>query len=152
MRSSEGFAGFVAQHPICLGAHTRLIGVRDTDEHADGPHRELGAQVENEVEPVGADQRIEAGVAECADLVLDHLHLAGREGPAHDLAMDGVQRWVFVDEYPGRHHRVGFDDFEDVALCGTEPLRVPQRRVDVGVAAQAPEVVSLVVVERGLVA
>ena len=87
-----------------------------------------------------------------AHLVLDRVDPLRGERPRHQRTVDGVQRRILVDEHARRHDGIGLDHLEDVALGRAEPLRVPQRRVDVGVAAQAPEVVALVVVERRLVA
>ena len=41
-------------------AYCFLITLGDPEEHADHPHRRLCTQVGNEVEPFGADERIEA--------------------------------------------------------------------------------------------
>ena len=53
---------------------------------------------------------------------------------------------------PGRQVDAGADDVEDVAAGVGEVLPGAQRRLDVGVARQHPEVVAVVVVDRRLVA
>lgn len=59
---------------------------------------------------------------------------------------------IFIDEDACRDHRIGEHDFEDVALGRAQASGVLECCVDVGVAADAPEVVPLVVIERGFVA
>ena len=48
-----------------------LVGLGYAQQHADGAHGHLGAQVLDEVEPALPDQRVEAAGAEAADLGLE---------------------------------------------------------------------------------
>jgi hypothetical protein len=132
-------------------AHRGLFCIRNAGEHADGAHGEFGTQVLHEIEAFPGDQRIQAGGAERPHLVFDGSHLLGGESPGHDGTMDGVQRGILVDEDAGWHHRIGHDDFEDVAFGGAEPSRILKRRIDVRVTAYTPEAVLLVVIDRALV-
>jgi len=145
-------AGFVAQHLVGVRADRGLFGIGDAGEHADCAHGQFGAEVFDEVEVIAAHQRVEARDAERADLVFDGAHLLRCKGPRDDCAVDGVQWRVFVDEDSRRHDGVCHDDFEDVAFSGAELGRVFEGGVDVGVSADAPEVVALVVIDRGFVA
>ncbi|ETB31084.1 hypothetical protein O971_07235 [Mycobacterium avium subsp. hominissuis 10-4249] len=97
-------------------AYRRLVGVGNTEQHADGAHRQLGAEVFDEVEPVTVGDHVQAGHAERPDLVLEGAHLLGREGPCGESPVDGVQGRILVDENPRRHDRIGLDHIEDVAL------------------------------------
>ena len=136
--TGNGSPGLLRSTRCACGAHRRLIRIGDADQHADGPHRQFGAEVPNEVEPVAADDRVQACDAERPDLVLELPHLLRREGPRHEGPVDGVQRGVLVDEHARRHDRIRLDHFEDVALGRAEPVGLPQRGVDVGVSAQSP--------------
>ena len=55
---------------VRVGAATDrlLVGLGDAEQHADHPHRHLGAEVGDEVERAGPDERVEAAGAELADL------------------------------------------------------------------------------------
>ena len=147
----QRLAGLVAQLADGGVAHRRLVGFGDAHEHADGLDRHLGAEVEHEVEPVVALERVEAGGAERPDLVLELLHPARGERPGDQGPVHRVLRRVLVDEDARRHDRVGLDHLEDVALGRAQPRGVLQRGLDVGETAEAPEVESLVAVERRLV-
>ena len=54
------------------------------------------------------------------------------------------KRWVLVDEDPRRHDGVGHHHLKDVALGGAEIDRIFQGGINIGVAADAPEVVAFV--------
>ena len=53
-----------------------LVLLGDAEQHADRAHRHLRAEVGDEVEAAGADERVEAAGAELADLRLERVHLA----------------------------------------------------------------------------
>ena len=73
-------------------AERLLVLFGDAEEHADRPHRHLRAEVADEVEAAGADERIEAARAELADLRLDRVHLARREDAREQAAVKVVRR------------------------------------------------------------
>ena len=89
-----------------LGAHLRvgvvadhlLVVLGDAEQHADHLHRHLRAEVGDEVEPAGADQRIQALRAEFADLGLQRVDLARGEHPRQQLAVDVVDRRVLENQ------------------------------------------------------
>src|SRR4051794_16389888 len=51
-----GHRAQVLVHPVADGG---LVGLRDPEQHADHPHRHLPAEVLDEVEGLGADERVE---------------------------------------------------------------------------------------------
>jgi hypothetical protein len=59
---------------------------------------------------------------------------ARRERARHQQSVHRVQRGVLVDEHAQRHHRLGLDHLEDVALGRAQVLHVAQRVLDVGEA------------------
>ena len=65
--------------------------------------------------------------------------------------MDGEQRRILVDEDARRHDWIGHYDFEDVALGRAEPCGVFERSIHIVVAADTPERMPVVVVDRGFV-
>ena len=105
----------------------------------------------DEVEPVGADERVEAGGAELADLLLERVHPPRREDPRHQAAVHGVHGRVLEQHHARRQLHARLDDLEDVAPGVGERLPVDERLLHVGVAGQRPDVVALVVVDRRLV-
>ena len=68
-------AGLGAQVRVGVVADRLLVLLGDAEQHADHPHRHLRAEVGDEVEAVGADERVEAVGAELADLRLERVHL-----------------------------------------------------------------------------
>ena len=68
---------FEAQPVVDAVEQGLLVLLGDAEEHPDRAHRHLGAEVADEVEPAGADERIERAGAELAHLRLDGVHLAG---------------------------------------------------------------------------
>ena len=128
-----------------------LVGFGDAQQHADGAHGHLGAEVRDEVEPAPPDQRVEAAGTELADLGLEVVDVPGGEHPGQQAAVDVVRRGVLEDDRARRQHDVGLDDLEQGALARDVGLPVLRAGVDVVEAAQGVEVVALVVVERALV-
>ncbi len=83
----------------------------------DDAHRHLGAEVADEVEAVGADERVEAARAELTDLWFEFGHAPRSEHPRQQAPVDRVGRRVFEDQDPRRHLDAGLDDLEDAAAC-----------------------------------
>ncbi len=75
-----------------------LVVLGDAEQHADGPHGHLRAEVLNEVEPSRPDQRVEAAGAELADLRLEVVDVARGENPGQQAAMDVVGRGILEDD------------------------------------------------------
>jgi hypothetical protein len=132
-------------------SHGRLVGLGDAEEHADHAHRHHRTELGDDVEPVGADERVEAAGAERPHLVLEGGHAARGEHARHQPAVRRVHRWVLEHDHPRRQLHAGLDDLEDVAAAVREALPVDERLLHVGVPRQRPEVVPLVVVDRRLV-
>ena len=133
-------------------AQRDLVGVGDAQQHADGAHRDLCAEVGDDVEPAGAHERVEAASAERPDLGLDRRHPSWGEHPRHQAAVQVVGRRVLEDERARRECDVGLDDLEQRAFRRAEGAPVLEALLDVGEAAQRKEVEPLVVVERRLLA
>ena len=133
-------------------AHRDLLGFRDTQQHADHPHRHLLAEVVDEVESSRTHQGIQAPPGELADLRFQRQHLARGEHPGQQVAVDVVDRRILEDQRAGRDLHTGLDDLEQCAATGDEGLVVDDRLVDVLEPAERVEVVLLVVVERRLFA
>ena len=148
LREAHGLARLGAQVAVDVLAHRAPVLRRDAHEHPDDLHRHLGAEVGDEVEPVGADQRVEALGGEVADLLFERGHPLRRERPREQLAVERVRRRVLEDQRARRLLDVRLDELEHVALAVDEGVLVLQRLFDVVVAAQRVEVVALVVVER----
>ena len=91
-----------AEVGVGLVAHGDLVLLGDAEEHADDPHRELGGQLGDDVEAVGADERVEAADAVVADLVLERGHPPGREHPGQEAAVHGVHRRVLEHDHARR--------------------------------------------------
>ena len=106
-----------AQAVVDAVADVFLVGLGNAEQHADGAHGHLGAEVGDEVEPARAHQRIEAAGAELPDLGLEVVHLARREDPGEQAAMGVVHRGVLEDDRPGRDLHVALDDLEQGALA-----------------------------------
>ena len=100
---------------VARAADGGLIGFGDTEQHADDPHRHLRGELGDEVEPFGADKRIEELRAEGPDRVLQRRDLAWGENPGHETAMDRVGGWVLGRHDSGRHVDPGLNEFEHVA-------------------------------------
>ncbi len=88
----------------------------------------------DDVEPAGADMRVEARGAELPHLVLERGHPPRREHARHQPAVHRVDRWVLEQDHTRREFDVGLDDVEDVAARVGERLPVDERSFDVGVA------------------
>ena len=54
-----GLAGLAPQRVVLVLAHVLLVLHGDAEQHTDHPHRHPGAEIADEVEAVGADERIE---------------------------------------------------------------------------------------------
>ena len=93
-RRSSGPSGPATARRACsvgcvgLRAYRRLVGVGDADQHADRPHRQFRAEVEHEVEPVGAHHWIQAHGAEGPNLPSIAFILFGVK------ALDTRARWM----------------------------------------------------------
>ena len=124
---------------------------RDAEEHADHAQRHDRAEVLDEVEPIAADQGIEAARGEFADLWLQGVDRARDEGSGEQISVDVVDRGIFEDQGPWRNLHAGLQNFQYHALGGTERLVIDQCAVDVVESAQRVEVVGLVVVQRCVV-
>ena len=147
-----GFAVGEAHEGIEVLAHLFLVGVGDAEEHADGLHRHLGAEVGDEIEAAGIHERIERGDTERSDLRLDVEHPLRREHPAEQAAVQVVRRRILEQDVPRRHLDAALDRFQHRALARDVGLPVDEAPFDVGEAAQRVEVVLLVVIERALIA
>ncbi len=75
----HGFAGLGAQVGIGAVAYRFLVLFGDAEQHADDAHRQHRAEFGDDVEPAGADVRVEARGAELAHLVLERGHPPRRE-------------------------------------------------------------------------
>ena len=148
--NSPGWPGSRRMVSSLCEPHVLLVLLGDAEQHADHPHRHPGTEVADEVETVGADQRIEHLGAQVADLGLEGVHLPGREDPGQETAVGGVDRRVLEDEHAGRQLDVHLDQLEDPALSRAERPGVLHHALDVVEAAHGEEVVLLVVVERRL--
>ena len=71
-RSGHGHVALVEpQAVVDLVAERLLVLLGDAEQHADGAHRDLGAEVGDEVEAALADQRVELARGEGPDLRLN---------------------------------------------------------------------------------
>src|SRR5262245_8950174 len=129
-----------------------LVLFGDAEQHADRAHGHLRAQIADEVEAAGADQRIEAARAEGADLGFECGDLPRREHARQQAPVDVVLGRVLEDDRAGRYLEVALDQLEHRAAPGDVRLPVDRRALDVVEAAQREEVVALVVIEGLLVA
>ena len=129
-----------------------LVLLGDAEQHPDGAHGDLAAEVGDEVETAGADQRVQLAGREGADLGLDGRHAPGREDAAHEATVQLVVRRVLEDEQAWRQLRARLDDLEDRALGRAVRLPLPEAALHILVATHRVEVVLLVVIERRLVA
>jgi hypothetical protein len=68
-----------------------LVRLGNAEQHPDHLHRHLRAEVGDEVEPPGADQRIEAACGEFADLRFQRSDFARGEDPGEQFA---VVLWI----------------------------------------------------------
>ena len=89
-----------------------LVLLGDAEQHADGPHRHLGAEVGDEVESARSDQRVEAAGAELPDLRLDGVHLARGEHPGQQAAVHVVVGGSSKMIEPGRDLEAALDQLE----------------------------------------
>ena len=69
-----GSPALVAEAPVDVVADGHLVVLGDAEQHADGAHGHLGAEVGDEVESAGPDERVEAVGAELPDLRLEGGH------------------------------------------------------------------------------
>ena len=96
----HGLAGLSAQVGVDSVPYGLLVLFGDTQQHANDPHGHLRAEVGDEVELLGTDQRIEALSAELADLRFERGHPVRGEDPGHQPSVDGVYRRILEDEHP----------------------------------------------------
>ena len=143
---------FEAQALVELVAQRLLVLFGDAEQHADRAHRDLGAEVSDEVEPALADERVERAGGVGAHLGLDGGQPPRREHAAEQAAVQVVVRRVLEDEHARRHLDLRLDDLEHRALGGAVGLPLVEALLDVLVAAERVELVLLVEVERRLVA
>ena len=141
-----------AQTLVDAVAERLLVLFGDAEQHADRAHRHLGAEILDEVEAAGADERIQALRAEPPHLRLEGVDLAGREQARQQGAVDPMTGRVLEDDHARRHLHVRLDQLEDRSAAGDEGLPVDQAPLDVVEPAQRDESVALVGVERPLVA
>jgi hypothetical protein len=127
-------AGHGAQVGVGLVAHRDLVLFGDPEEHADHPHRQRRGELGDDVEAVGADERIEAGDAVRPDMVFELGHATGGEHPRQEPSVCGVDRRVLEHDHARRQLDVGLHDVEDVAAGAREHLPVPEGLLDIGVA------------------
>ena len=123
-RDRKRFALLVAEGASGVRPYGWLFRVRNAHEHADCSHGQFGTQVGHEVEMVSPGQRFETRHAEGTHLLLQKFHLLRSEGPRYQGPVNGVERWILVDENARRHHRLGLHDFQDVALGRAEAFPV----------------------------
>jgi hypothetical protein len=121
------------------------------DELGDHPGGHLGGEVLDVVELVATHQRVEQVGADVADVLVELRHAPGGEGAGDERAQDGVRWRVHEDDLAGAAH-VAVHELEHGAVARAEDDRVPMGGFHVGVAAQRPEAVAVVAVERRLVA
>jgi hypothetical protein len=129
-----------------------LVVLRDAQQHADRAHWHLGAEVGDEVEPSGADERVQRPGAELADLRFERVHLPRREHSRHEAAMDVVARRILHEDQPGRQRDAGLDDLEGRPTPGAVDVPVDHCPLNIVEPTQRVELVFRVVVERHLVA
>jgi hypothetical protein len=108
-------AGLGAQVGVGRIPDERLVGLGDAEQHADHPHRHLGADLGDEVEAVGADERVEGALAEPADLRFQGRDPARGEDAGQQLAVDVVDRGVLEDEGARRDLDTRLDQLKDSA-------------------------------------
>ncbi len=125
-----------------------LIGFRDAQEIADGPHRHHRPEIGDEIKPAGTDQRVQLPGAEATHQGLHGQHAPGREDTGQQAAMQIVQGWVLEQQNAWRHFDVGEQDVGGGPAAGPVGLPVRQFARDVLVPTQRVEVVLLVVVQR----
>ena len=145
-------ARFRAQVLVGLVADGNLVLFGYAEQHADHPHREHRAELGDDVEPVGADEGIEAADAVAADLILELGHPFRREDPRQKPTLGRVDRGILEHHHALGQRDVRLDDVEDVAVGAGEHPPVHQRPLDILVPGEKPEVVALVVIDRRLVA
>ena len=121
------------------------------EEHADGAHGDLGAEIRDEVEAARPDEWVQRARRVVPDLRLDGRHALGGEDAAHDPAVQVVVRRVLEDEHARRHLDLRLDHLEHRALGRAVGLPLDQAALHVVVAADRVELVLLVEVEGGLV-
>ena len=147
-----GLPGLGAQGRVRLVAHRGLVALGNAEQHPDDAHRHPLAQILDEVETIGADERVETRAAVLPHLVLELAHAPRREDARHEPAVHRVGRRILEHHDAGRQFEAALDDLEDVAAAVGERLPVDEGLLDVGVPRQRPHVVALVVVDRCLVA
>ena len=151
-----------ARHRLAgLGAH-RFVGVvpdrllvflGDAEQHADHPHRHLRAEILDEVEAPGADERVEAAAQYSRILGSSALILRGVNIRASSLRwMSWIGGSSKISDARRNLHVRTLINSRMAPRAGAEGLVVHQRLVDVGEPADRVEVVLLVVVQRLLFA
>ncbi len=124
-------AGLGAQRGVGVVPDRRLVGLGDAEQHADHAHRHHRTELGDDVEPVGADERVEAADAERPHLVLEGGHAAGGEHARHQAPVHGVHRGVLEHDHARRELHARLDDLEDVAAGSSRSAasrRAPSRR------------------------
>ena len=123
------------------------VGVGRAEHRRDDHPGHAGAEVVDEVEAARPDLLVEDHLDELAHVVLDGLDRAGCEGPAHQVAVHRVERWVLGDHRVGDLVVAGANHLEDVALVGAVGLVVDEGVEHVLEARERPEVVLVVAIE-----
>ena len=144
-------AGLELEASVRLFLDRSLILLGDSEQHADGPHRQRFAEVLHEVEAVGILERFERAAVERGTCGSIAVHLLRREHSCHQATVQIVYRRILEQDQARRDGEIGPDELEDRALARAICIPLDQALLDVSEAAQGIEVVLLVVVERCLV-
>ena len=133
-------------------ANGLLVLFGDAEQHPDGAHRHLRAEVPNKIEPARSHQRVEAAGAELAYLRLEIVDVPGGEDPRKQSAMEVVRRRILEDDRSGWQLHAALYELENRAFARDVALPVERAAVDVVETAEGIEVIAFVVIERPLVA
>lgn len=139
-----------AKAAVRIVAVSLLLGLRNTEQHADRPHRHQGAEVCHEVEPIRADDGVQTAGTERPNLVFQLRDPPRCEHPVQHLAVHRVHRRILEDEHARRHLDISADEVQNRATARYERLVIGEDPLDVVSPADGVEVVFLVVVERRL--
>jgi hypothetical protein len=93
-----GFPSFVRRLASTWSRTDSLVRLRDAEQHADRSHRHLGAEIRDEVERPGVNERAEAAGVELADRGLQRRDLPRREYPRQETPVYGVYGWALEDQ------------------------------------------------------
>ena len=113
-------ATFGAEPSVAVLLDKVLKVLWDAEEHADDAQRHDRAEILDEVEPIPADEGVEAARGKFANLGLEGVDLAWREGPGEQISVDVVDRGIFEDQGPRRNLHAGLQNFQYHALGGAE--------------------------------